>query len=765
MLTEDTETFDAYTTTANMTQTIPNETSKTILSTKMPSDVETVLSDEEQLQSAIDLRGVNTAVLEDKYSIEEEIHGGGMSRIFRARHRKLGNEWIVKWIYHAKLENEEHILKQLNHINLPQIIDIFRDSQGIFLVERYIDGFPLQVVLSSAGQIGQTMVLDWAEQLGQVLHYLHNQDMPIIHCDLKPSNIMVTHDNKLVLIDFGISKQQGITDDSASGVTYKYAAPEQLQHAVSGKYHELVLARFGEFPKLSADAKIDVRTDIYSLGVILFEIAVGNIPLANNMDLLKDKVSSDLAKVIYKCLEVDPEKRYASIKDFQEDIRKIKNTKVSMAKTLFVRKVVVALLAVTVLLSTSSTVTAAYIYNQENLSHIALDANSIILSEQQASELIIQKQKPNGEIEIINADKIKWSYSGGEIARVESNKIIGINEGSTEVYGKYRNKLITLKVQVVKPLNGIVEISLKYVKDVQVETLAGTGNRELTDGAYVTSSFVSPESIEMLSDGSLIVTDAGKIRKLQDGRTSTIHFEPDYITADIIRSYGNDMYVLTDEWQDEDGIYYGMIKLSDDLAEPFYFTEAIYTKIVDFDISKDGLIYFIQHNVGVGETYLNTLNPDTGEISFIQKLDNDATALTLDEQGNVYIAYAQKGVIVYFDTDTKQLTYFAGVENERHFIDGNVARFYEPQKLKVVGNQLYVLDFNVLRRITILDGIAVYTETIAGEVTTDLSPAIKNGSGAEALFTPSTQMDFIVDGDKIVLTDPKNSRLRKITLD
>jgi len=115
--------------------------------------------------------------LEGKYEIIEEIHGGAMSRIFKAKNIKLGNEWIIKYVSNknAELANEEHILKKLNHINLPQIIDIFRNDDGIFIVERFVEGFSLDKVLNvSRGKIGQNLSLEWAEQLSQVLVYLHN---------------------------------------------------------------------------------------------------------------------------------------------------------------------------------------------------------------------------------------------------------------------------------------------------------------------------------------------------------------------------------------------------------------------------------------------------------------------------------------------------------------------------------------------------------------------------------------------------------------
>src|SRR5690606_11795939 len=132
-------------------------------------------------QNFIAVENVVLDELHSKYLITNEIHGGGMSRIFLANHRKLGNQWIIKQIdkHQAALANEEKILKQLNHIYLPHIIDIYEDESSLFLVQRYIEGVTLNKVLGVGKPLGQSIILDWAHQLGQVLAYLHGQESPI----------------------------------------------------------------------------------------------------------------------------------------------------------------------------------------------------------------------------------------------------------------------------------------------------------------------------------------------------------------------------------------------------------------------------------------------------------------------------------------------------------------------------------------------------------------------------------------------------------
>ena len=190
---------------------------------------------------------LDVSAVQEKYEFIREIHGGGMSRTFLARHRKLGSVWIIKFVdgKYAELADEADVLRSLNHINLPQIIDIFQTQQGTFLVERYIEGYTLEEVLEQKQHLKEGLIYRWGIELAQVLNYLHNLDTPIIHCDLKPSNIMVTYDNHLVLIDFGIAKRQGISR-RAIGISQRYAAPEQFQGALARS--EMAITRFGKLP-------------------------------------------------------------------------------------------------------------------------------------------------------------------------------------------------------------------------------------------------------------------------------------------------------------------------------------------------------------------------------------------------------------------------------------------------------------------------------------------------------------------------------------
>ena len=124
---------------------------------------------------------------------------------------------------------EIDLLKKLHHPNLPSIIDVI-DSDGTFLIVMdYIEGRHLESVIKEYGAQNQEDVIKWAKQLCEVLSYLHSRKPPIIYRDMKPSNIMLKPDGKVMLIDFGIArefKDTGVADTTCLG-TQGYAAPEQ----------------------------------------------------------------------------------------------------------------------------------------------------------------------------------------------------------------------------------------------------------------------------------------------------------------------------------------------------------------------------------------------------------------------------------------------------------------------------------------------------------------------------------------------------------
>ncbi len=310
----------------------------------------------------------------------------------------------------------------------------------------------------------------------------------------------------------------------------------------------------------------------------------------------------------------------------------------------------------------------------------------------------------------------------------------------------------------------VYDTTLKYAGNYAVDTYAGNGERQKHDSGLSTMSFVSPEGISVNSKGDILVADSGKIRKLSNGKSETVEFEPSYITANLVRCYKDDVYVLTNEFQNTDGVkYYGIVKLTNAGAEGVFVTEATYSKISDFDISNDGKLYVVYNNVGVGKTYLGQLDLASADINYITELDSGIKTLAVDDKGNIFLGNTVKGSLYLYNMSTKSLKLFAGADNKTKFVDGPNPMFFEPRRLDYKNGYLYVLDYNVLRRVSVDSAYqAVTAETLAGKVSVEQNPETINGKGSDITFAPSYLMDFVVTDQGVIITDPKNAVLRII---
>lgn len=245
--------------------------------------------------------------IDEKYQLLEEIHKGNNSTVYSAKDRKLDSYWAIKKIPKhnsaaSTLMAEAEILTRLNHPALPRIRDIEEDGNYFYIIMDLVQGENLRTYLKLQHPIPQNLVVSWGIKLCDVLSYLHANK--IIYRDMKPSNIMMSKESKynIKLIDFGIArvvKNPNEEDTTALG-SFGYAAPEQ----------------YGD------DAKTDERTDVYGLGVTLFQLLTGINPKRYDKDefnprLERTDLSSGLSRVILKATNKNPDKRYQSAKEFK----------------------------------------------------------------------------------------------------------------------------------------------------------------------------------------------------------------------------------------------------------------------------------------------------------------------------------------------------------------------------------------------------------------------------------------------------------------
>lgn len=250
------------------------------------------------------------SLVDGKYKILNKVGQGGMSVVYLAMNEKANKQWAVKEVRKDGIQDfevvkqglvaETEILKELEHPNLPSIVDVIDTDESFIIIMDYIQGNSLNKALEEYGAQPQDKVIAWAKQLTDVLGYLHSRKPPIIYRDMKPANIMLKPDGNVTLIDFGTARQykeKNLADTTCLG-TVGYAAPEQ----------------FGGM------GQTDGRTDIYCLGATLYHLVTGMNPCEPPYEIkpirqINPSLSAGLERIILKCTQRDPQDRYQSAEE------------------------------------------------------------------------------------------------------------------------------------------------------------------------------------------------------------------------------------------------------------------------------------------------------------------------------------------------------------------------------------------------------------------------------------------------------------------
>lgn len=251
-------------------------------------------------------------LLQGRYRVESVLGKGGMGHVYLVRDEHFTGaaslplrsmkEMIPRF---SDLQNnmvnftrEALVLEALRHPNIPRVYDSFQEFNRAYLVLEYIEGQDLEQVLDRRpGLLNPDLVCDWMIQLCDIVATLHTQTPPIIFRDLKPSNVILTPDRRIVLIDFGIAKVFQDEGPHTNVGTQGYAAPEQYER------------------------RAEIRSDIYALGAMMHHLLTKSDPryqapftFADRMpSALNPAVSPEIEAVIMKCLEREVEKRYQNI--------------------------------------------------------------------------------------------------------------------------------------------------------------------------------------------------------------------------------------------------------------------------------------------------------------------------------------------------------------------------------------------------------------------------------------------------------------------
>lgn len=305
-------------------------------------------------------------ILNSTYEIKEKIGSGGGGTIYRAYHKRLQKEVVLKKIRRStsRNEDEKEILKNLKHSYLPQVYDFLDSENGIFTIIDYIPGVSFEKLLKQNRVFSQKDVVKYGIQLCEVVEYLHRQDPPIIHGDIKPANIMLTPADNICLIDFNIS---GVLDGNrmvAAGYTPGYASPEQVQSVFAFQEQSKqagndikrteISSDDGKTEVLTGDAKtellaatpaasdvkenrtlhteitckVDERSDIYSIGATLYHLLTGVKPSGDPDKIrrpseLNPQIGEGISIILMRALSKKPADRFQSVSDMLGTFHKI----------------------------------------------------------------------------------------------------------------------------------------------------------------------------------------------------------------------------------------------------------------------------------------------------------------------------------------------------------------------------------------------------------------------------------------------------------
>lgn len=244
-------------------------------------------------------------ILDNKYELINIIGKGNFGVVFLAFDQRLGRKVAIKEAQSGHItEGEIEVLKNIKHPGLPEIYDYWSDGNNDYLVMEYIEGKTLLEYMRSKEKIGEEKTLNIIEQLCDILKVLHESKPTIIYRDLKPSNIMICPDGRVVLLDFGAVAKRDYSDieSKSSYGTRGYTAPEIFK-----------------------SQKATPSADIYSVGKILYEMLTCEHTdmkngLVKNLRFRDRSISKKTEQIVIKCTEDDPMKRYQNVDEIKRAI-------------------------------------------------------------------------------------------------------------------------------------------------------------------------------------------------------------------------------------------------------------------------------------------------------------------------------------------------------------------------------------------------------------------------------------------------------------
>lgn len=272
-----------------------------------------------------------TTSFNPNYELIEVLGKGGMGYVYKALDKKLNREVALKVLNTnsdadsvKRFYFEAQAMKELDHQNIVHVFDFGQEKKQLFIAMTYVKGESLASVLHHKKEMAFSDIELIAKQVARGLLYAHNKG--VIHRDIKPSNIMITHDNRVYIMDFGISYIQEMEKERLTITGMTMGTPEYMS------------------PEQCHGDEVGVASDVYSLGVILFEMSCGRLPFTgakpieiaikhvqntppNPKDFRPD-IPVELSNLILKCLRKNPKERYQNMEDLLDALDNVFKTNV-----------------------------------------------------------------------------------------------------------------------------------------------------------------------------------------------------------------------------------------------------------------------------------------------------------------------------------------------------------------------------------------------------------------------------------------------------
>ncbi|MFC2166339.1 protein kinase [Acidobacteriota bacterium] len=262
----------------------------------------------------------------ERYEVIEELGKGGMGKVYKVIDTEINTEVALKLIKAEitedertieRFRNELKIAREISHKNVCRMFDLNKEKGTYYITMEFVAGQDLKGLIRQSGQLAIGTTIRIAKQIASGLAEAHR--MGIIHRDLKPSNILIDKEGQAKIMDFGIA--QSIKTKSITGSGMMVGTPEYMS------------------PEQAEAKKLDLRSDIYSFGIILYKMVTGVLPFEGDTPLsvaMKHKseipsdpraknalVSEDLSRLILKCLEKEKENRYQDAEEILEELAAI----------------------------------------------------------------------------------------------------------------------------------------------------------------------------------------------------------------------------------------------------------------------------------------------------------------------------------------------------------------------------------------------------------------------------------------------------------